>query len=582
MSVPNRPSAPVVTPTQLNQPPQPTQPHSTINTGAHNEPTANTVSPTTRPLPDSVTSNKSRNNVSKSFETYRKKKFVHDKCDLFIRNTFPHGLLKSQYGNFLQLAWGPFKRKKLSLFDEHRIQQIVNWAWQNRNSPRDISYTIPPDYPIDPNVPYPSTLAPHVPVVATAPAIAPPINVPPPRAANTVEPARPVIAPPPPRFVPLQTAPAPTLALANAHVNMFPPVVPIPLPAVIQNNQAPAPQLQQPQVPVALPARPAAPLGGGFFDVGWDDLLREPTPKAQKTENRTEIRRNNSALAVPEEFTAEQIASLFRQNGLGESGKYCPICMETKEQTTHYNDLCEDHVGCRECIIELITGALKFGSLPPTACPGCHNKKMDEQHMIDPARMYSFLIPRVKKESDEYFAVKKWTSIQLRAVSGKEISENQCPECGCTSTVSKMKGEDGLARCGNPLCATLFCNKCGQKKHINTTCVEYSSAIQAKHTKEEEESKKYLTEASRKCPQCGLGIQHYYGHGCHHMTCPKCRFEFCYLCMAKWIGVHGTCAMFCGGGKCNCLPCPDCQVGKPCAACPGCTKCLITKKPSLP
>ncbi len=470
-----------------------------------------------RPLPETLTAKK-----KPKMDTYARKKEITRRCREFMRERH---LENREEKAFKNKTWYLFQRKKFEDFTEDRKKQYLNYGWFHRHEPFT-SKIVPTDFPLE--------LPPEV-FRAYQPQLQPPLT----------------------HMAALRNVPGATTEAAIPNT-----AVPLPLP----------PQQQPIPAPIALRAN----------NDHLNNLLQDRTPiqppnKVQRTEERREVvPENRNRLAVPDEFTPEQIESLFRQSGLGESGKYCPICLETKEQTSSYNESCSDHCGCRECVIDLLTNAIKGGSLPPSLCPGCHNKKFEEQNIIDPNKMLTFLLPLVKKESDEYFAIKKWAAIQLKSISGKEVSENQCPECGCTSSVSKLKGEEGMARCGNPTCALLFCNKCGQKKHTGRTCSEYNTSVQEKHKKEEDETTKYLQEASKPCPKCGLGIQHFYGHGCHHMTCPKCRYEFCYVCMEIWKGVH-NCAMFCGGGRCKCIPCLECKINKPCAACPGCNRCLPPK-----
>jgi hypothetical protein len=36
-------------------------------------------------------------------------------------------------------------------------------------------------------------------------------------------------------------------------------------------------------------------------------------------------------------------------------------------------------------------------------------------------------------------------------------------------------------------------------------------------------------------------VTHYHGHGCHEVTCPKCKCSFCYICRAEWGVLFAKC-----------------------------------------
>ena len=39
-----------------------------------------------------------------------------------------------------------------------------------------------------------------------------------------------------------------------------------------------------------------------------------------------------------------------------------------------------------------------------------------------------------------------------------------------------------------------------------------------------------------KCPKCAFGTEKI--EGCNHMTCPKCRYEYCWICKSKYRSSH--------------------------------------------
>lgn len=58
-----------------------------------------------------------------------------------------------------------------------------------------------------------------------------------------------------------------------------------------------------------------------------------------------------------------------------------------------------------------------------------------------------------------------------------------------------------------------------------------------KKCEDDSETANWISANTKECPKCGSTIEK--NGGCNHMTCRKCRNEFCWMCMGIW-SEHGT------------------------------------------
>jgi len=113
----------------------------------------------------------------------------------------------------------------------------------------------------------------------------------------------------------------------------------------------------------------------------------------------------------------------------------------------------------------------------------------------------------------------------------------RCPLCdiGCF----KYGAACDNAECPN--CKFMFCLKCRHITHPDETCEQYISKLSQNDKRRYEESIRsghWLSVNSKKCPQCSTYIQR--NGGCSHMTCRACKYEWCWLCMGKYMGKYTT------------------------------------------
>lgn len=86
-------------------------------------------------------------------------------------------------------------------------------------------------------------------------------------------------------------------------------------------------------------------------------------------------------------------------------------------------------------------------------------------------------------------------------------------------------------------CLTIMCMRCKKAGHEPISCENNKSwgvSLQELNGEiDKRMSDIWIKKNTKKCPECDSDIQK--NGGCMHMTCKNCRYEFCWLCLKKWI-----------------------------------------------
>jgi len=80
-------------------------------------------------------------------------------------------------------------------------------------------------------------------------------------------------------------------------------------------------------------------------------------------------------------------------------------------------------------------------------------------------------------------------------------------------------------------CGFRFCFHCGEEAHQPCTCKQVAT-WQAMRTGEEGQNALWLSQNTKRCPNCKVHIEK--NEGCMHMICKICFHEFCWLCKGNW------------------------------------------------
>ena len=84
-------------------------------------------------------------------------------------------------------------------------------------------------------------------------------------------------------------------------------------------------------------------------------------------------------------------------------------------------------------------------------------------------------------------------------------------------------------------CNFSFCFNCSLPNHQPIPCFLLKKWL--RKLQDDSETSNWISSNTKECPKCQSTIEK--NGGCNHMTCRKCRNEFCWLCMGPW-AEHGT------------------------------------------
>ena len=95
-----------------------------------------------------------------------------------------------------------------------------------------------------------------------------------------------------------------------------------------------------------------------------------------------------------------------------------------------------------------------------------------------------------------------------------------CPKAGCSAKIRAANDKVSKLEC--PSCKTQFCFQCREEWHGNE--IKCNQAI----NKDLQEWVNLNKDKVSRCPKCKALIEK--NHGCNHMTCVLCKYEFCWAC----------------------------------------------------
>lgn len=205
-------------------------------------------------------------------------------------------------------------------------------------------------------------------------------------------------------------------------------------------------------------------------------------------------------------------------------GFVCDICCEDGEGLESFAMKC-GHRYCVDCYRHYLTQKIREeGEAARIQCPsdGCgrilDTCSLDLLVTPDLTDRYHELLNRTYVEDKESF---KW-----------------CPAPDCPNAVEcgvKKKDLDKTVPTVECRCGNRFCFGCANSDHQPAPCDLVKKWL--KKCADDSETANWISANTKECPKCNSTIEK--NGGCNHMTCRKCKYEFCWMCMGLW-SEHGT------------------------------------------
>jgi ariadne-1 len=216
---------------------------------------------------------------------------------------------------------------------------------------------------------------------------------------------------------------------------------------------------------------------------------------------------------------------------LANKDNICTICYD--EMSESYAMPC-GHAFCLDCWHDFCANAImeEGATCVRATCPEATCKEVLTED-------------EVKKAAPDL--MQKFKTYQLRSFVESDSLTRWCPGKGCervacAPTASALEMDDNVAHCDS--CTTSFCMKCGEEPHAPSNCKDLG--LWSEKCRNESETANWILANTKSCPKCVSRIEK--NNGCNHMSCQRCKHEFCWICMGDWSD-HG--ANTGGYYKCN-------------------------------
>jgi hypothetical protein len=256
-----------------------------------------------------------------------------------------------------------------------------------------------------------------------------------------------------------------------------------------------------------------------------EQVFQQALRDIKERERREEVER----LADEEELVLQAVREIEEQERRAAEGrlaqerarlKECCVCGDSKNRDDFpIKSPAEgcDHPPntCKECLQSWMASEFDTKGCDGIKCPEC-SQTLEYQEVQEAASKVTF---------------EAYDKLATRNALGSLEEFAWCLGVGCGSGQLNIDNKDFMD-CQN--CGYKQCLKHKVPWHTNETCDQYEYRTSGQKKRDEEKKEEaMLNQLSKKCPgvNCGWRIEKI--DGCEHMTCKKCKHEFCWQCLAS-------------------------------------------------
>ncbi|CAF1286025.1 unnamed protein product [Rotaria sordida] len=214
--------------------------------------------------------------------------------------------------------------------------------------------------------------------------------------------------------------------------------------------------------------------------------------------------------------------AIVKENQISSPTRECVVCfVEQPEREFYptYSEKCRHtrRYICNKCTSYSVKTILDSGISSRVACPeiNCLVKWNSDE------------IRRVLLATENNLLLRKYDAYLIKRFFENQFNFFWCAhECGSGQYDYRRLTRNWKITCSQ--CKRDTCAFHRVKWHEGMTCEQYDRLYPSSDTR----TRKWIKKNSKKCPRCQCNIEK--DGGCDHITCQKCRYEFCWDCLIDY------------------------------------------------